>query len=246
MVCGLGSNTQTSPRLCVEVREDVTALAEVWQLRSAQFRDGRGPDRDDWDTRCRHVLIRDRVTGALAGCFRMMVIDGPEAVTTSYTGERYDLRELAVRRDPMVEVGRFCIAKDHAADPDILRLAWTEVTRQVDAHGAGFLFGCASFPGTDPARHAAAFAQLRARVAHRRWQVGRQSRATISLVEAAGDASPSPVAIPPLLRSYLAMGGLVSDHLVVDHDLGTLHVFAGLEVRAVPAARARSLRRLAG
>jgi len=232
--------------LRVEVREDVTALAEVWQLRSAQFRAGRGQDMDDWDARCRHVLIRDRMTGALAACFRTMVIDGPEGVTTSYTGQRYDLRELAVRRAPMVEVGRFCIAKDHATDPDILRLAWAEVTRQVDAHGAGFLFGCASFPGTDPARHAAAFAQLRSHVAHRRWKVRRQCGTTISLDEAAGDACPSPLAIPPLLRSYLAMSGFVSDHLVVDHDLGTLHVFAGLEVRAVPAARARSLRRLVG
>ena len=52
--------------------------------------------------------------------------------------------------------------------------------------------------------------------------------------------------VPPLLRSYLAMGGWVSDHLVVDRDLGTLHVFAGLEVRAVPVARALALRRLVG
>jgi putative hemolysin len=48
--------------------------------------------------------------------------------------------------------------------------------------------------------------------------------------------------MPPLLRSYLAMGGWVSDHAVVDRDLGTLHVFTGLEIGAIPAARARQLR----
>ena len=53
-------------------------------------------------------------------------------------------------------------------------------------------------------------------------------------------------AMPPLLRSYLAMGGWVSDHAVVDRDLGTLHVFTGLEVSAVPQARARALRGLVG
>ena len=52
--------------------------------------------------------------------------------------------------------------------------------------------------------------------------------------------------MPPLLRSYLAMGGWVSDHAVVDRDLDTLHVFTGFEVRAIPEARVRALRLAAG
>ena len=52
--------------------------------------------------------------------------------------------------------------------------------------------------------------------------------------------------MPPLLRTYLAMGGWVSDHAVVDRDLGTLHVFTGLEIAAIPPARAKALRAAAG
>jgi putative hemolysin len=51
--------------------------------------------------------------------------------------------------------------------------------------------------------------------------------------------------MPPLLRTYLAMGGWVSDHAVVDRDLGTMHVFTGVEIGKVPPARARLLRALA-
>jgi L-ornithine Nalpha-acyltransferase len=51
--------------------------------------------------------------------------------------------------------------------------------------------------------------------------------------------------MPPLLRTYLAMGGWVGDHAVVDRELGTLHVFTALEIRAIPEARARLLRGLA-
>jgi putative hemolysin len=54
------------------------------------------------------------------------------------------------------------------------------------------------------------------------------------------------VALPPLLRTYLAMGGWVSDHAVVDRQLNTLHVFTCVEVDKVPAARAASLRAVAG
>ena len=53
-------------------------------------------------------------------------------------------------------------------------------------------------------------------------------------------------ALPPLLRTYLGMGGWVSDHAVVDRELDTLHVFTCVEVERVPAARAASLRAVAG
>jgi hypothetical protein len=39
------------------------------------------------------------------------------------------------------------------------------------------------------------------------------------------------------------MGGWVTDHAVIDYDLNTLHVFTGVEISRVPAARARLLRR---
>ena len=53
-------------------------------------------------------------------------------------------------------------------------------------------------------------------------------------------------AIPPLLRTYLAMGGWVSDHAVIDRQMNTIHVFTGVEIDRVPVARARALRAIAG
>jgi putative hemolysin len=48
--------------------------------------------------------------------------------------------------------------------------------------------------------------------------------------------------LPPLLRTYLAMGGWVSDHAVIDRKLDTLHVFTAVEIAKIPPARARALR----
>jgi hypothetical protein len=48
--------------------------------------------------------------------------------------------------------------------------------------------------------------------------------------------------MPPLLKSYLLMGGWVSDHAVVDDHMNTLHVFTGVEVGAIPPARKRLMR----
>ena len=60
------------------------------------------------------------------------------------------------------------------------------------------------------------------------------------------DAKRAMSGMPPLLRTYLMMGGWVSDHAVVDRDLNTLHVFTGLEIGAIPPARKRLLRATAG
>ena len=48
--------------------------------------------------------------------------------------------------------------------------------------------------------------------------------------------------LPPLLKTYLMMGGWVIDHVVVDHYMGTLHVFTGVEIGKIPAARNGALK----
>ena len=60
------------------------------------------------------------------------------------------------------------------------------------------------------------------------------------------DAKKALQVMPPLLRAYLAMGGWVSDHAVVDRQMNTLHVFTGLETGAIPESRKRLLRAVAG
>ena len=113
------------------------------------------------------------------------------------------------------------------------------------------LFGCSSFHGTDARgilrrlRDAAATRHL----APKRW-LPRVKAPNVfrfaARLRRKPDAKRAMLKMPPLLRTYLLMGGWVSDHAVVDRDLNTLHVFTGLEIRAVPPGRARLLRGVAG
>ncbi|MBT8476823.1 MAG: ornithine-acyl-ACP acyltransferase, partial [Alphaproteobacteria bacterium] len=112
------------------------------------------------------------------------------------------------------------------------------------------LFGCSSFRGTDADTYRDAFAILKERhLAPKRWlpkvkapDVFRFARR----LRRKPDARRAMLTMPPLLRSYLVMGGWVSDHAVVDRDMDTLHVFTGLEISAIPPARARLLRAVTG
>ena len=206
-------------------------------------------DADAFDDRCRHVLIEDIKSGTLVCCFRLLPFKDGAAIATSYSAQYYDLARLSAFDGPMVEMGRFCL---HPAwpDPDILRVAWGAMTRFVDDAGAGMLFGCSSFDGADAAQHHDALALLKdAHLAPKRWlpRVKAPSvfRFARRLALLRPDTKRAKIGMPPLLRSYLAMGGWVSDHAVLDADLNTLHVFTGLEISAIPPARARLLRSLA-
>ena len=224
-------------------------LVAARALRQRVFRDGApGGDADPFDARCRHVLVEELATGALVCCYRLLPLSAGSDIGQSYAAQFYDVTALAAFDAPMIEVGRFCIAPDRC-DPDILRVAWAMLTRMVDEGGIGMLFGCSSFRGTDAAPYREAFALLAHRhIAPGRWCPRVKAPAVVRFAEEvrALDLGAAMRAMPPLLRTYLAMGGWVSDHAVIDRDLNTLHVFTGLEIGAIPPARARLLRAAAG
>lgn len=209
-----------------------------------------GSDQDRFDAACAHVLIEEQRSKRLVCCFRLMPLNDGSEIGATYSAQYYGLSALAEFSGSMVELGRFCIDPEFASDPDILRVAWGAMTRYVDQEGVEMLFGCSSFAGTETDGYADAFAMLTERhLAPSRWlpqvkapDVFRFARS----LRGTPDARRALLTMPPLLRTYLMMGGWVSDHAVVDRDLNTLHVFTGLEIAAIPPARARALRAVAG
>ena len=196
----------------------------------------RGHDSDDFDLVCRHVLVRE-ASGVLVACCRILGFPAGQDLSASYAAQVYDLSGLSTFPGLRMELGRFCL---HPArhDPDILRLIWGALTAIVDAEGVGMLFGCSSFVGADPGPHLAALAALSRYIGPA--ALIPKPRAAERVAFPDGPAKPN--GLPPLLRTYLTMGGWVSDHAVIDRDLDTLHVFTALAVAEVPAARARALR----
>jgi putative hemolysin len=240
----------TSPRYRWLFATSPSDLRRAQRLRHIAFRgSGPGLDADAFDDICHHVLIEDASSGVLVACFRFLPLDGGAEIGRSYSAQYYELSALTDYPGKMVELGRFCVAPD-VSDPEILRVAWGAMTQFVDAEGVQLLFGCSSFAGTDAKSYVDAFAMLKERhLAPSRWlpkvkapDVFRFARR----LRRKPDPRRALLTMPPLLRSYLAMGGWVSDHAVVDRDMGTLHVFTGLEIGAIPPARVRALRAVAG
>lgn len=224
-------------------------IAAAQRLRGRAFLGRDEPDADDFDTICDHMLVEDSRTGALVCCFRFLPLASGGEISRSYSAQYYELSALEAFDGPMVEMGRFCI-EPGLADPDVLRVAWGAMTAYVDAQGVELLFGCASFAGTDARAYYDAFAMLKARhLAPRRWLPRVKAPNVFRFAQRLRrkpDTKKAMLRMPPLLRTYLMMGGWVSDHAVVDPQMNTLHVFTGVEIAAIPAARKKLLRAVAG
>ncbi|CUH77256.1 GNAT family N-acetyltransferase [Tropicibacter naphthalenivorans] len=223
----------------------LATVDEVLPLRRAVFAD---PGPDAFDGASTQVAIRDRQTGQVVCAYRYMIFPGGEALAKGYAAQAYDLSALTDFPGPVLELGRFCLAPD-CHDPHVLRLAWAVLTCIVDAAGVTLLCGCASFAGTDPAPYSAALARLAqlhlAPSAYAPRVKASQTYAYAQHIQPQDDPRAAARQMPGLLRTYLSMGGWVSDHAVIDPAMDTLHVFTGVEIARIPPARQRLLRALA-
>ncbi len=222
-------------------------LDRLLSFRRRAFPHRLGREEDDQDALSAHVMVeRD---GAVLASFRVMLFGWGAGLSKGYAARFYDVAPLSGYARPIAEMGRFCVAPGGVA-PDVLRLAWGAMTRIVDEGQAGLLVGCSSFRSAEWETHRAGLALLAAEfIGPADHRPGRKAAEVVDYPALAGpvtDRRASLSALPPLLRTYLTMGGWVSDHAVVDRDLDTLHVFTCVEVDRVPPARAASLRAVAG
>ena len=222
-------------------------MARVLAFRVAAFPRTGGEEEDAQDQLSAHVMV-EGAAGMLA-CFRVMLFGWGAGLSQGYAARFYDVAPLAGYAKPIAEMGRFCVAPG-GVHPDVLRLAWGAMTRIVDEGQAGLIVGCSSFRGADWRLHRVGLALLaEGFIGPAEHLPGRKAAEVVDypgLVGVVEDRKASLAGLPPLLRTYLGMGGWVSDHAVVDRELDTLHVFTCVEVDKVPAARASSLRTVAG
>ena len=205
-----------------------------------------GLDKDEYDQKFNHIIIRDRRHRKVVGYFRYTFYTSGSRVQSGYSAAHYDLKSLARFDKPVLEVGRVC-TDPFSNDPDILRLVWAYLAQFVEKRNIGFVFGCTSFEGTDHGKYIDCFAVLRARYLGPKnllpsvkspsvLKFAKKFRSEVNLKTAM-------MKMPPLLRAYLLMGGWVSDHAVIDNKLNTLHVFTGLEVSKIPPAKKRFIQK---
>jgi putative hemolysin len=233
-------------KLIARLAQGQSEMDRVLAFRRAAFPRVAGEEEDAQDALSAHVVVEGEA--GLLAYFRVMLFGWGAGLAQGYAARFYDVGPLSGYARPIAEMGRFCVAPG-GVHPDVLRLAWGAMTRIVDEGQAALLVGCSSFRGAAWETHRAGLSLLAAEFVGPVEHLPGRKAAEVVELRLAGpvvDRKAALAGLPPLLRTYLGMGGWVSDHAVVDRELDTLHVFTCIEVDRVPPARAASLRAVAG
>ena len=183
-------------------------------------------DRDHHDAYCDHLIARDEVNGCTVGAIRLLRREAARRAGGFLTAKEFNIKRLLSVEGEVLEVGRFLVHPAYRKSIAII-LLWRALVEYVSHHHIEFLFGCASFSGTDPKqwshqltwlwRHRMAPREIRPR-ARRRLRISMNKHKKI--MSSPHDMPP----LPPLLKAYMHAGAFVGDGAVVDKKFNTTDV----------------------
>ena len=199
---------------------------------------------DAFDAHAQHLVLEDPARPAqdrVIGTARLLGAEEAQAAGGFYGGREFDLGPLLRSGHRLLELGRTCLHPEYRGGAAMVTL-WQALAAIVADRGVTLLFGTASFPGADLARHRVSLERL-----HREHAapaglrvVSRQGGWTAS---AAGPDGGSRLAamqgVPALIKSYLRLGGVIGDGVFVDRDFNTTDVCLMLDVAALRPVPAR-------
>lgn len=191
-------------------------------------------DADRFDEICDILLVTDEtrpVGESVVGTYRLLRQEVAEANGGFYSAAEYDLtaiQRLFTDSRRGLEVGRSCVHGDYRGNATI-QLLWRGIASYVAAHRVGWIFGCASLPGTDPAALSPQLSLLHHKfLAPPECRVRARPELYVAMDRLpAGGLNEKRVlqSLPPLIKGYLRLGGVIGEGAVVDRQFGTTDVF---------------------
>lgn len=188
-----------------------------------------GRDFDEFDGLCDHLLVIDRGAGdasEVVGTYRLHRRE-TERFRGYYSAGEYDVAKIDAFSGRVLELGRSCV--DSAWRTKMtMQLLWRGIAGYVFAHKIDLMFGCASLPGTDPRALAVPLSYLyhnHLAPAEIRPRALPHLYTDMNLLPASAiDSRQALVALPPLIKGYLRLGGYVGDGAVIDRQFNTTDV----------------------
>ena len=188
-------------------------------------------DFDSFDPFCDHLIVVDARKGSgaagIVATYRLMRRSGAERRGQFYSIDEYDISTIVAHPGEILELGRSCVDSAYRSKA-VMQLLWKGISEYVFHFKIEIMFGCASFPGTDPAEHATTLSYLyhrhmappefRPRAVPSRY-VSMNMKPMAEIDERRALAS-----LPPLIKGYLRLGGFVGDGAVIDQQFGTIDV----------------------
>lgn len=198
-----------------------------------------GHDIDLFDDYCEHLLVRDALTQAVIGTYRVLTPIQARRVGGFYSDTEFDLTRLRFLREHMVELGRSCVHRDHRHGGVILAL-WSALADFMARNRLDTMIGCASIPMQHDAGQAVVHSGHAAASIWR--QVSEKHLASIEFhvrprlplpVDQLDDTLP--IEPPALIKGYLRLGAKVLGPPAWDPDFNAADLPMMMRLADLPA-----------
>jgi L-ornithine Nalpha-acyltransferase len=187
-------------------------------------------DYDDFDNQCQHLLVvdtNDDPKGKIVGTYRMFFQKKSIGYKPFYTEGEFDISKIKEQGHRILEVGRSCILEEYRKR-FVIQLLWQGIGAYIHHHDVDFLIGCASLDGIDMQEHAMTLSYLH------HFHLVRPELRTTALPHLYKDINMIPkdqidekkslMALPPLIKGYLRLGGKIGDGAIIDEQFNTVDV----------------------
>lgn len=248
-----GSRAPANRRFVAELAVTEDEILESLQLRYRIFAGelgarletaAAGIDADRYDPHCRHLVVRDTLTGGMVASTRLLTEQGARAAGGFYSENEFDLGFLAALQGRVMEVGRTCVDPGYRSGGVIATL-WSRLAGLVVDEGIDYLFGCASIGLADGGAQAQAVLACLDR--HHLSPPTRRVRAYNILPSPDRAIPESAPRLPPLVKAYVSLGARACGEAYWDRDFDCVDVFMLLDVAELaPRYARRFLRRAEG
>lgn len=187
-------------------------------------------ERDRFDAFADHLLLVDSSVpcgqpGHVVGVYRLLPQGQADAAGGFYCDAEFDLQALITSGRRLLELGRSCVDPAYRGGAAML-LMWQALAEYAQSREVEILFGAASFRGTDPQalaqplsllhHHYLAPPALRVRA--------REAQPMNLLAPEQLDRKAALAQLPPLIKAYLRIGGVVGEGAYIDHAFRTTDI----------------------
>lgn len=198
-------------------------------------------DFDQFDEACYHLIVIDnnRVgESRVVGTYRLLTRSNMAKVGCFYTETEYDISPLKASEGEIMELGRSCVEQQYRTRP-VIQMLWQGIGAFVAAKNIKVMFGCASFHGVNVKEHTHALSYLYhyhlapARLCPKALPTQYVNMNLMPKEDVVPRAAIN--VLPPLIKGYLRLNGMVGDGAVIDYAFNTTDVSIIVETEQLKA-----------
>lgn len=203
-------------------------------------------DIDRFDAVADHLIVTDTArVGAIPpviGTYRLIRREASRRCGGFYSATEFDVSKLRNWPGEVLELGRSCVDGAYRTRM-VIDLLWRGISHYLQQHNIQVLFGCGSLPGADPDALRLPLSYLHHfHLAPRHLRPRARQECTARFELLAKDAihpRRAFASLPPLIKGYLRLGGMVGEGAVVDPEFNCVDVCVIVMADRIPNRYAR-------